>query len=94
MADVVTNGLGVLVLLVTFVGAYYANGLRSALEGSELADVWKYVGIGVVLLFVTAIAGGVATFIDVDPLRAVLVFLLLGSLSLTYGLKLQLDKVK
>ena len=45
-----TEILGALVLVVTLLGTYYANGLKSALEGSELANVWKYVGIGVILL--------------------------------------------
>lgn len=94
MADMITNLLGTLVLLVSAIGAYLANGLRSALEGSELSEVWKYIGIGVILLFVSAIAGGGATLIGFDPLTATLAFMLLSVLCLTYGLKLQLDKVK
>ncbi|MFQ5800272.1 MAG: hypothetical protein ACE5HH_00950 [Candidatus Hydrothermarchaeales archaeon] len=90
-----TNILGVLILLVTAVGAYFANELKSALAGSELAVVWKYIGIGVVLLFLSAIAGGAARIVAPgQELAVVLLFMLLASACLTYGLKLQLDKVK
>src|SRR3972149_5666351 len=94
MADMVTNLLGTLVLLVTAIGAYLANGLRSALEGSELSEVWKYIGLGVILLFIGAIAGGASEFFGIHSLTSMLVFNLLASLCLAYGLKLQLDKVK
>lgn len=92
--QIVTNVLGTIVLLITVVGTYYANGLRSALEGSELSEVWKYVGLGVIFLFLTALAGGGASLIGLDTLSAVLSMLVLASAFLTYGLKLQLDKVK
>ncbi|RMF91323.1 MAG: hypothetical protein D6733_01525 [Methanobacteriota archaeon] len=87
--------LGVLTLIASAIGAYYANGLRAALTGSELAQVWQYVGIGVVMLFVGAIAGGAVSVLSPgQELLAVLLFMLLGSASLAFGLKLQLDKVK
>ncbi len=94
MAEVVVNVLGSLVLLVTGMSAYYANELRTALAGSELASVWKYVGLGVMLLFAGAIAGGAAELIEVDSRIAMLSFMLLASIFLAYGLKLQYDKVK
>jgi hypothetical protein len=94
VVDVVTYALGALVLLVTAVGAYFANGLRSALEGSELAEVWKFIGLGVLLLFLGAVAGVGAPLVDMDTLQATLVFMLLASICFTIGLKLQLDKVK
>jgi hypothetical protein len=97
MVEVVTNIIGAIVLIVTAVGAYYANGLKSALAGSELAEVWKYMGFGVILLFIGAIAGGAAKAENIDflePLDVVLVFMAASAICLTYGLKLQLDKVK
>jgi hypothetical protein len=92
--QIVTNVLGTLVLLVTALGAYYANGLKSNLAGSELAKVWKFIGMGVILLFLGALAGGGSSLIGLDSLTAILIFILLGSICLTYGLKLQLDKVR
>ncbi|GBE18049.1 hypothetical protein BMS3Abin16_00640 [archaeon BMS3Abin16] len=92
--DVITYVLGTVVLIVTAVSAYYANELRSALAGSELADVWKHVGIGVILLFVAALAGGAYELAEGDALKAVLFFMLLSALFLVNGLKLQYDKVK
>jgi hypothetical protein len=89
-----TNVLGTLVLLVTALGAYYSYGLKSNLAGSELANVWKFIGMGVILLFLGALAGGGSSLIGLDSLTAILVFMLLGSIFLAYGLKLQLDKVK
>jgi hypothetical protein len=100
-SQTVTNVLGTLVLISTSAGAYYANELRSALEGSELANVWKYMGLGVILLFIGALLGGGAKLLfganpeDVaSPLNILLILVLLGSLCFVYGLKLQLDKVK
>ncbi len=92
--DVITYVLGTGVLIVTAVSAYYANELRSALAGSELANVWKHVGLGVILLFASAIAGGAVALADGDALKAVLLFMLLSALFLVNGLKLQYDKVK
>ncbi len=92
--DVITYVLGTVVLIVTAVSAYYANELRSALAGSELATVWKHVGLGVILLFASAIAGGAVALADGDALKAVLLFMLLSALFLVNGLKLQYDKVK
>lgn len=93
-----TEILGALVLVVTLLGTYYANGLKSALEGSELANVWKYVGIGVILLLVGAIAGGAANNGIILPpsqaLDSVLFFTVLSALALTNGLRIQLEKVK
>lgn len=93
-----TEILGALVLVVTLLGTYYANGLKSALEGSELANVWKYVGIGVILLLVGAIAGGAANNGIILPpsqaLDTVLFFTVLSALALTNGLRIQLEKVK
>jgi hypothetical protein len=90
-----TNTLGMLTLLVTAAGAYYANGLKAALAGSELGEVWKYIGFGVVLLFVGALAGGAATqFAPGQELNVTLVFMMLGGGALAFGIKLQLDKVK
>ncbi len=96
MAEVVTNVLGALVLLVTAVSAYYANELRTALAGSELASVWKYVGFGVMLLFAGAIAGGAAEaeLFEINSLNTVLGFMFVASIFLAYGLKIQHDKVK
>ncbi len=95
---VATEILGSLVFIVTLVGTYYANGLKSALEGSELANVWKYVGIGVILLLVGAIAGGAANNNIILPksqaLNSVLLFTLLSAVALTNGLRIQLEKVK
>lgn len=93
-----TEILGALVLVVTLLGTYYASGLKSALEGSELANVWKYVGIGVILLLVGAIAGGAANNGIILPpsqaLDTVLFFTVLSALALTNGLRIQLEKVK
>ncbi len=94
MADLYVNALGTLVLLVTATGVFYANSLKSALAGSELADVWKYIGLGIVFLFLGAILGGGATLIGMDSLTAMLVTTLLASIFLTLGIKMQLDKVK
>ncbi len=94
MAELVVNVLGTLVLLVTAVSAFYANELRSALAGSELASVWKNVGFGVMLLFAGAIAGGAAELLEIDSRTAMLSFMFLASIFFAYGLKLQYDKVK
>jgi hypothetical protein len=90
----ITFILGTLVLLVTALGTYYSNGLRLALQGSDLAEVWKYMGIGVFLLFIGAIVGGGLKLLEREALNSVLLTLWIGSIFLTYGLKLQLDKVK
>ncbi len=91
-----TNVLGAAVLIVTAAGAYYANGLKSALEGSELATVWKHIGLGVILLFLGAIAGGIVSYTgDTElALDVTLLAVLVAAGGLLNGLKLQLDKVK
>lgn len=86
----------ILIFLISIAGAYYANELRKALSGSELADVWKYVGLASVLLFIAAALGGiVAIFAGEELGLEVFLFIMVpAAAALTYGLYLQSQKVK
>ena len=86
----------VLIFLISVAGAYYANELRKALAGSELAEVWKYVGATAVLLFVGSLLGGIVALAAGEELGLeVFLFIMVpAAATLTYGLYLQAQKVK
>lgn len=87
----------ILIFLISVVGAFYANKLRELLGESELAVVWKYVGLAAVLLFVGAGLGGLAALVtgNVSSGQSVFVWILiLAAGALTYGIYLQAQKAK
>jgi|GEM_PF-2991471 len=85
------------IFLISVVGAFYANKLRELLGESELASVWKYVGLAAVLLFVGAGLGGLAALVTGNVASGQSVFvwiLILAAGALTYGIYLQAQKAK
>lgn len=87
----------ILIFLVSVAGAFYANKLRELLGESELATVWKYVGLAAVLLFVGAGLGGLIALVTGDVMKGQDLFvwvLVLSAGALTYGIYLQAQKAK
>jgi len=90
----VVDVLGALILLTTVIGFIYGNSLRSAISGSELARVWRFVNLGIFFLFLAALSGLSSYALNIEPQEPTLAFVFLASLSITLGVKLQRDKVK
>jgi hypothetical protein len=89
-----TEILRALILLAIAAGAYYANEIRSALGESEAANAWKVILIGLVLVFIGGIVEPVSLYLDLDSQFVAWGFMLLASIILVYGLKLELRKVR
>jgi len=93
--DLVSALPNILIFLISVVGAFYANKLRELLGASELAVVWKYVGIAAVLLFVGAALGGLTALVTGSTSSGQALFvwvLILAAGALTYGIYLQAQK--
>jgi hypothetical protein len=89
-----TETLRALILLAIAVGAFYANGIRSALGESEAANAWKVILTGIVFAFLGGIVEPASFYFDLDSQLVAWGFMLLAAIILVYGLKLELKKVR